>query len=171
MSAPLPKNEKKRIQVLWQYDVLDTVPEAMFDDLTELAACICGTPIALISLVDEDRQWFKSKLGLTVKETARDVSFCAHAILRQGLFIVPDATQDKRFKDNPLVTGRHKIRFYAAAPLATDAGHALGTLCVMDRKPRLLRPDQKRALQILARHIMTQLEMRRRIRELGGARK
>jgi GAF domain-containing protein len=119
--------------------------------------------------VDEDRQWFKSKIGLTVRETSRDVAFCAHAILRRQLFIVPDATQDKRFKNNPLVAGKNKIRFYAGAPLTTPAGHALGTLCVLDRKPRTLRPGQKRALQILARHIMTHLEMRRRIRELGGA--
>lgn len=171
MTAPIPKNEKKRIAVLWQYDVLDTVPEAMFDDLTELAASICDVPIAIISLVDEDRQWFKSKRGITVKETSRDISFCAHAILQKKLFIVPDATKDKRFKDNPLVTGKQKIRFYAGAPLLTAAGHALGTLCVLDRKPRQLRPAQKRAMQILARHVMAQLEMRRRIRELSGAAK
>jgi GAF domain-containing protein len=171
MTAPIPKNEKKRIAVLWQYDILDTVPEAMFDDLTELAASICEAPIALISLVDEDRQWFKSKRGITVKETSRDISFCAHAILQKKLFIVPDAKKDVRFKDNPLVTGKQKIRFYAGAPLTTAAGLALGTLCVLDRKPRQLRPEQKRALQILARHIMAQLEMRRRIRELSDAAK
>ena len=171
MSAPIPKNEKKRIAVLWQYDVLDTVPETMFDDLTELAASICEVPIALISLVDEDRQWFKSTVGLTVKQTSRDISFCAHAILQKKLFIVPDATKDVRFKNNPLVTGARKIRFYAGFPLTTPTGHALGTLCVLDKKPRQLRPEQKRALQILARHIMSQLEMRRRIRELSGAKK
>ncbi len=168
MSAPLPKNEKKRIQVLWQYDVLDTVPEELFDDLTELAACICETPIALISLVDEDRQWFKSKIGLTLKETSRDISFCAHAILHKGLLIVPDTTKDERFKNNPLVTGKPKIRFYAGAPLTTSTGHGLGTLCVLDQKPHQLRPEQKSALTILARHIMSQLELRRRIRELTG---
>ena len=171
MTAPIPKNEKRRIAVLWQYDVLDTVPEAMFDDLTELDASICDVPIAIISLVDEDRQWFKSKIGLKVGETSRDISFCAHAILQKKLFIVPDAMKDKRFKDNPLVTGKQKIRFYAGAPLMTAAGLALGTLCVLDRKPRQLRPEQKRALQILARHVMAQLEMRRRIRELSGAAK
>jgi GAF domain-containing protein len=169
MSAPFPKNEKKRIAVLWQYDVLDTVPETMFDDLTELAASICEVPIALISLVDEDRQWFKSKVGLTVKQTTRDISFCAHAILQKKLFIVPDATKDVRFKNNPLVTGTRKIRFYAGMPLTAPSGHALGTLCVLDRKPRQLRPEQKRALQILGRHVMSQLEMRRRIRELSNA--
>ncbi len=116
-------------------------------------------------------QWFKSKVGVTVKETSRDISFCAHAILYKKLFIVPDTTKDARFKNNPLVTGTRKIRFYAGAPLTTPAGHRLGTLCVLDRKPRQLGPEQKRAMQILARHIMSQLEMRRRIRELGGATK
>src|SRR5262245_34449613 len=142
MSAPKPKNEAKRLKVLWQYDVLDTVPEEVFDELTDLAAHICEAPIALISLVDEDRQWFKSRIGITVSETSRDISFCAHAIMREEMFVVPDATQDDRFKDNPLVTGSQKIRFYAGAPLLTADGHALGTLCVLDKTPRTLRPDQ-----------------------------
>src|SRR4051812_48093203 len=147
-----PALEKTRLKVLWQYEVLDTVPEELFDDLTELAARICEAPIALISLVDEKRQWFKSKLGTTVNETSRDLSFCAHAIGQPGLFIVPDATRDARFSNNALVVSEPKIRFYAGAPLITPDGYALGTLCVIDKVPRELRPDQKQALSILARH-------------------
>jgi len=169
MKTPSPKNEKKRLEVLWQYEVLDTVPEQVFDDLTELAASICGAPIALITLVDENRQWFKSRVGITVNETSRDVSFCGHAIMQQELFIVPDATKDDRFAQNPLVTSDPKIRFYAGAPLITPDGHALGTLCVIDKVPRTLRPDQKRALQILSRHVISQLELRRHGLELARA--
>jgi GAF domain-containing protein len=170
MKKPLPKNEVKRLKVLWQYDVLDTVPEEVFDDLTELAAKICEAPIALISLVDEKRQWFKSKVGLTVQETSRDISFCGHAIKQEGLFIVPDATKDQRFANNPLVTSDPKIRFYAGAPLITPDGYALGTLCVLDKVPRELRPDQQQAMRVLARHVMSQLELRRHARELADAR-
>lgn len=170
MNAPTLKNEKTRLNVLWQYEVLDTVPEELFDDLTELAARICEAPIALISLVDEKRQWFKSKVGLSVSETSRDVSFCSHAIRQSGLFIVPDATQDSRFANNPLVTSDPKIRFYAGAPLITPDGYALGTLCIIDKVPRELRPEQKQALIILARHVVTQLELRRRSLELNRAR-
>jgi GAF domain-containing protein len=170
MSAPVPKNEVKRLKVLWQYEVLDTVPEEVFDDLTELAARICEAPIALISLVDEKRQWFKSKFGTTVSETSRDLSFCAHAIMQSGLFIVPDATKDDRFASNPLVVSEPRIHFYAGAPLITPDGHALGTLCVIDKVPRDLRPDQKQALLILARHVVSQLELRRRTRELADVR-
>ena len=170
MLSPKPKNEKQRLKVLWQYDVLDTVPEEVFDDLTDLAAHICEAPIALISLIDEDRQWFKSKIGVTISETSRDISFCAHAILNNDLLIIPDATQDERFKNNPLVTSDPKIRFYAGAPLLTPDGHALGTLCVMDNMPRTLRSEQQQALRVLARHVVTQLELRRHARELAAAR-
>ncbi|HEY9510614.1 MAG TPA: GAF domain-containing protein [Verrucomicrobiae bacterium] len=165
MNAPLPSTEKKRLKVLWQYDVLDTVPEAVFDDLTELAARICEAPIALISLVDEDRQWFKSKVGISINETSRDLSFCAHAIRQEGLFIVPDATRDARFAKNPLVVSDPKIRFYAGAPLITPDGYALGTLCIIDKVPRELRHDQQQALRVLARHVMTQLELRRQSKD------
>jgi GAF domain-containing protein len=171
MTAPITQNEKKRLKVLWQYEVLDTVPEEVFDDLTELAARICEAPIALISLVDEKRQWFKSKVGITVSETSRDLSFCAYAINQTDLFIVPDATQDKRFANNPLVKTDPKIRFYAGAPLITPDGHALGTLCVIDKVPRQLCVDQQQALRILARHVVSQLELRRRSRELVDVRR
>ena len=172
MSTASPKSEIQRLKVLWQYDILDTVPEGVFDELTELAAKICEAPIALISLIDETRQWFKSKVGISINETSRDISFCAHAI-QQGetLFTVPDATKDPRFANNPLVKSAPKIRFYAGAPLITPDGHALGTLCIIDKKPRELRPDQKRALVILARHVMIQLELRRHASELAARRR
>jgi GAF domain-containing protein len=163
------KNEKQRLKVLWQYSVLDTVPEEIFDDLTELAARICEAPIALITLVDENRQWFKSKVGISIQETSRDISFCAHAIKQPELFIVPDATKDARFSHNPLVTSDPKVRFYAGAPLISPDGYALGTLCVIDKVPRELRPGQEQALRILARHVMSQLELRRRALELADA--
>ena len=170
MRPPVPQNEAKRLKVLWQYEVLDTVPEELFDDLAELAAQICEAPIALISLVDEKRQWFKSRVGTTVNETSRDISFCAYAITQNDLFIVPDALRDERFARSPLVTSDPKIRFYAGAPLITPDGHALGTLCVIDKVPRELRLEQKQALRILARHVVSQLELRRRSRELAAAR-
>jgi GAF domain-containing protein len=170
MTIPIPKNESRRLNILWQYDVLDTVPEEVFDDLTDLAAHICEAPIALISLVDEDRQWFKSKIGMSVSETSRDISFCAHAIMQDGLFIIPDASKDPRFKNNPLVTGPQKIRFYAGAPLITPDGHALGSLCVLDNKPRQLNSEQQQALRVLAHHVVSQLELRRHARELKEAR-
>jgi GAF domain-containing protein len=169
MSATIPKNEKQRLKVLWQYSVLDTVPEEIFDDLTELAARICEAPIALITLVDEKRQWFKSKVGISIKETSRDISFCSHAIKQPELFIVPDATKDARFAQNPLVTSAPKVRFYAGAPLISPDGYALGTLCVIDKVPRELRPGQEQALRILARHVMSQLELRRRALQIADA--
>ena len=171
MKAPIPKDEIKRLNVLWQYDVLDTVPEDVFDDLANLAAHICEAPVALISLIDEKRQWFKSRVGISVKETSRDVSFCAHAILQDGLLTVSDASKDPRFSDNPLVTGTQHIRFYAGMPLRSPDGYALGTLCVIDSIARKLRPEQKQALRVLARHVETQLELRRHAKELMEARK
>lgn len=171
MTTSLANNEVKRLKVLWQYEVLDTVPEEVFDDLTELAARICEAPIALISLVDEDRQWFKSKVGVTISETSRDISFCAHAIKQQDLFIIPDATKDLRFANNPLVTSDPKIRFYAGAPLVAPDGEALGTLCVIDKVPRELSVEQQQALRVLARHVITQLELRRHAKDLAEAHK
>jgi len=169
-AAPIPQNEARRLKVLWQYEVLDTVPEEIFDDLSELAGAICEAPISMISMVDESRQWFKARTGISEKETSRDISFCAHAILQPGLFIVPDAIKDIRFKDNPLVTGEPKVRFYAGAPLITPDGYALGTLCVLDSKPRELRPEQLKALRLLARIVVSQLELRRHSKELSKAR-
>ncbi len=169
-TAPVPSNEARRLKVLWQYEVLDTVPEEIFDDLTELAGAICGAPIALISLVDETRQWFKAKVGLSASETTRDTSFCAHAIMQPDLFIVADATRDARFKNNPLVVAEPKIRFYAGAPLVTPDGHALGTLCVLDKEPRELTPMQAKALRVLARLVVSQLELRRHSKELAKSR-
>jgi len=169
-SAPVPSNEARRLKILWQYEVLDTVPEEVFDDMAELAGAICDAPISLISLVDENRQWFKARVGLDATETTRDISFCAHAILQPGLFIVPDATKDERFKDNPLVTGNPQVRFYAGAPLVTPDGHALGTLCVLDKKPRELKPAQLKALRVLAHLVVSQLELRRHSKELAKER-
>ncbi len=156
------------MEALRRYELLDTLPEQALDDLTALAAHICGAPISLISLVDEKRQWFKSKSGLAASETPRDVSFCAHALHQADLFIVPDATTDDRFADNPLVTGDPSIRFYAGAPLLTPEGQALGTLCVIDRVPRQLTESQEQALRVLSRQVMAQLELRRQTRELAG---
>lgn len=167
MKPPTPRNEARRLKVLWQYDVLDTVPEEMFDDLTDLAANICHAPISMISLVDDDRQWFKSSRGLNERETHRDLSFCAHAICQPGLFVVGNAARDSRFKRNPLVTGSAGVRFYAGAPLVTPDGHALGTLCVLDTVPRKLSVSQQRALGLLARVVMNLLELRSHSRELA----
>jgi PAS domain S-box-containing protein len=165
MNAPLPENEKERLAALRGLAILDTPPEPAYDELSALAAYVCQTPIALISLVDEDRQWFKSRVGWTTGETPREVAFCAHAILQPDLLIVPDARADQRFADNPLVTSPPGIRFYAGAPLMTAEGHALGTLCVFDYKPRELGAEQARAFRALSHQVVAQLRLRQQLTE------
>lgn len=160
-AALIPDNEAQRLEALARYDILDTLPEAEYDDLTVLAASICQAPISLVSLVDSDRQWFKSHLGLDALETPRSESFCAHALHCDSVFEVPDTELDARFRDNPLVGGAPDIRFYAGAPLITADNFRLGTLCVVDLTPRQLSPAQKGALEALARQVVSQLELRR----------
>ncbi|MBE9112345.1 GAF domain-containing protein [Nodosilinea sp. LEGE 07298] len=169
MKAKIPSQEADRIEALRQYKILDTPAEHSYDDITSLAAYICDVPIALISLVDAERQWFKSAVGLVARETSRDVSFCAHAILRSGVMIVKDAAEDERFADNPLVTGEPGIRFYAGVPLISPGGHPLGTLCVIDRKPRTLNDYQIKTLEALARQVVMQLELQRVSSQLAEA--
>jgi signal transduction histidine kinase/CheY-like chemotaxis protein len=165
-SAPLTKNEQERLQALHDYDILDTDAEKVFDDLTLLASEICNTPIALISLVDPERQWFKSNVGLDATETSRDIAFCAHAIHQLEIFQVEDTLLDERFFDNPLVTDGPKIRFYAGTPLVSPEGHAIGTLCAIDSKPHSLNPNQINALEVLGRNVISQMELRKKIRLL-----
>ena len=163
MKALLPSNEAARLEALSKYEILDTAMESVFDDLTRLAAYICGVPIAIISIVDRDRQWFKSKIGIQIGETSRDDSLCAHAILQIDPLIIPDTKQDDRFADNALVTDNPHIRFYAGAPLIDPDGFALGTLCLIDYVPRQLSHEQQDALVVLSRQVMMQLSLRRNI--------
>ncbi len=161
MEAPYPANESERVRALRRYEILDTLPEQIYDDITRLAAQICGTPIALISLVDADRQWFKAQVGLPgPAQMPRDISFCSHAILQNDVFEVCNAQDDVRFSGNPLVIGEQNLRFYAGAPLVTAKGEALGAVCVLDRVPRSLDAAQKLALESLSRLVMSQLERR-----------
>ena len=170
MSGTRPTlDEAHRLAALRRYRILDTDPERAFDDLTLLASRICGTPIALITLIDADRQWFKSRVGLSMTETARSISICAHAIQQKDLFVIPDAREHKTFRENPSVTGDPHVRFYAGAPLITPDGYALGTLCVVDRVPRTLTADQIEALQALKRQAEMQLELRLNLMELEEA--
>ncbi len=167
MKAPaLPNNETERLRWLQELEILDSLEEKTYDDLTFLAAQICQTPIALVSLIDSDRQWFKSHYGLAVRETPRDIAFCAHAILGDDLLVVEDSTRDERFFDNPLVTGQPHVKFYAGAPLVLRDNIRLGTLCVIDNEARTLSEEQRQAIRALARQVVSQLELRLRIKEL-----
>ncbi|OOQ58819.1 PAS domain-containing protein [Mucilaginibacter pedocola] len=166
--SPVPLNEKERLKALDRYEILDTLSEYEFDRITELASIICNVPISLVSLVDEKRQWFKSALGLDVKETSRDISFCRYAIMDSAPMEVPDATLDQRFSDNVLVTGAPDIRFYAGYPLVDPQGYALGTLCVIDNEPRELTKAQKRAMQLLAQEVIVLIVERRQKQQLSS---
>ena len=169
MRSAVLENESQRLQALRSLDLLDTPTESDFDELVYLAAQVCGVPISLVSLVDAERQWFKAVVGLTVRETPREVSFCSHAILNSELFVVEDATKDPRFADNGLVTGAPAIRFYAGMPLITPDGFAMGTLCVIDLKPRQLTPEQEYSLRLLAGQVRAKMQLRLQKRELEAA--
>lgn len=167
MSGRQGPDEQKRLDKLKRLDILDTLPEAAYDDITFIASHVTEAPISLISLVDEDRQWFKSAVGVDFQETPRDQSFCAHAIRApHEMMVVGDARQDRRFANNPLVTGPTAIRFYAGAPLVCSDGIALGTLCVIDQRPRTLSEAQERALNGLARQVVAQIELRAALAEV-----
>jgi len=164
MGAPIMStNDAARVSALQKYAILDSEPEQAFDDLTLLASYVCKTPIALISLIDENRQWFKSKVGISATETSRDIAFCSTAIQQPDVFVVPDTLQDERFRTNPLVVSEPNIRFYAGAPLINEDGYALGTLCVIDLAPRSLAADQELALKALSRLVLMQMEFRRNL--------
>lgn len=164
-SEAATQDENLRVAALHDYQILDTPDEIDFDDITRLASLICQAPIAVVNLIDSDRQWFKSEIGLGVKQTPLDVSICAHAIQQEALFVVPDTRLDERFANNPLVNGDPFLRFYAGALLKTPDGLNLGTVCVLDHQPRELNATQAEALQALARQAMTQLELRRTLRQ------
>ncbi|HKU26682.1 MAG TPA: ATP-binding protein [Candidatus Sulfotelmatobacter sp.] len=162
-------DEGARLAELRRYKILDTDPEKAFDDLTLLASYVCQSPIALITLIDAKRQWFKSRVGVSITETPREISFCSHAIREPDLLIISDATCDERFKTNPFVAAEPKIRFYAGAPFRSSNGHPLGTLCVLDCVPRQLTLEQQEALRALSRQVQAQLELRHNLSELKSA--
>ena len=169
MNKPLiPENEAERLKALEAYKIMDTMPESGFDDITRLASQICETPISLISLIDDNRQWFKSRYGLKTSQTNKDYAFCAHAILQPGeVMVVQNSLKDDRFKNNPLAVGNPHVVFYAGVPLVNPDGYPLGTLCVIGNKPKTLSIAQIDALKVLANQVMNQLELRKKINELN----
>ncbi len=169
MIAAKPENEKQRLEALQRLELLDTAPEPEFDELVKLAAAICGTPISLVTLLDERRQWFKAAIGMDAAETPREIAFCSHTILQPDLFLVTDAAVDPRFANNPLVTGDPHIGFYAGIPITSPDGFALGSLCVIDRKPRQLTQLQLDMLTMLARQVNARLELRQQRHQLQTA--
>ena len=171
-AARIPNNEEERLKVLKKYSILDSLPEEEYDAITKIASSICDTPIALVSIIDEKRQWFKSNHGMETKETHRDLAFCAHSILNPNeIFEVEDATKDERFFDNPLTIGAPNVIFYAGAPLNTSEGYPLGTLCVIDNKPKKLNDTQKEALNLLANQVVRLFELRKSNAKLKSANK
>ena len=166
IAAPIPANEKKRLDALFKFGLLDSPAEEGYDELVQLASAICQAPISLLTLIDPDRQWFKASVGVSVKETPRDIAFCGYTILGEELVEVPDTLLDERFKDNPLVMGEPHVRFYAGIPLLTRDGCALGSLCVLDVQPRQLNSDQRFALQVLSRQVVSRIEAEYQARQL-----
>lgn len=164
---PIPKNEQKRLNALKAYDLLDTAPDQDVDEMTTLAAALCDVPIALVTLVDENRQWFLSKVGVDTDQTPRDQAFCAHTIVQNEILIIEDAHKDDRFAANELVTGPPYIRFYAGVPLSTPSGENLGSLCVIDTSPKTLNDDQVQALKTLSRQVVKLFELRRMSKQLA----
>ncbi len=167
--SPVPKNENERLKALYEFEILDTLPELRYDDLTRLAASICGCPISIITFVDQDRQWFKATHGLTAKQTPREGGFCAHAIMESEFFVVPNAQTDARFQDHPFVTDQPNIRFYAAAPVSVAGDLNIGVICVIDDKPRQLEPHQIEALKSLSRTVGIFLQGKKLYAELAEA--
>lgn len=168
-AMPLPDNEAKRIATLHGYNILDSAPEKTFDDLAKLAAIICDVPGAMITFIDSERQWFKSNIGFMANDVPREMSFCAHAIMHEEVMVVEDAEKDERFAGNPLVTSGPQIRFYAGSPLMAPTGEALGTVCVIDHKPRVINENQKTALKLLSNQVQVLLEWRRYLIRAKGS--
>lgn len=171
IEQPIPQNESERLAALRRYNILDTLPDHAFDDATKLVSYICGVPIAHISFIDENRQWFKSEIGVGVSEVPREISFCRYTIMESEMVEIPDTFLNERFKDDPNVTGGFKVRFYAGVPLRTPDGYNIGTLCAVDHVTKVLNENQRNALSIVAKHVINQLELRTKNIELDVQKK